>query len=173
MNRRGVFAAAVGVAAAAAGLALALRRGTEAEPLDSAFWAQRFPGLGGAETALAAFRGRPLMLNFWATWCAPCVTEMPLLAAFARQHPGWQVVGVAVDREEPVRRFVTERHIPFPILLADGRGPALARTLGNSAGGLPFTVVFDPSGQARERRLGALDSTLLTRWNDRYGGSSG
>ena len=166
MKRRAAAVGILGVGAGLAGVGASLWRDRERQAADDAVWRLRFPRPGGGELALASLRGRPLLLNFWATWCVPCVTEMPLLARFAERHPDWQIVGLAVDREEPVSRFVAERRIAFAIALADVQGLELSRTLGNTAGGLPFSVAFGRSGRAERHHLGALDDEVLRTWAD-------
>ena len=118
----------------------------------------------GGELALGSLRGRPLVLNFWATWCPPCVEEMPMLDRFQReqQRGGWQVVGLAVDSAAPVREFLARHPVGFPIGLAGMQGVELSRALGNTRGALPFSVVFDARGeagraQARRAELGRSD----------------
>src|SRR5438128_2664895 len=96
----------------------------------------------GAQLSMQALRGRPLLLNFWATWCPPCVEEMPLLDRFFRQSgsKSWQVVGLAIDQPSAVRNFLKKTPVTFPIGLAGLGGTELAKSLGNEVGGLPFTV---------------------------------
>jgi thiol-disulfide isomerase/thioredoxin len=171
MKRRSLLAGVVGGGAAAVGVLAALLHdgdGDGGAATDAALWRWRPARIGGGDLAFADMRGRPLLLNFWATWCAPCVTEMPMLSRFAAEHPDWHVVGVAVDQEAAVRRFVSERGIAYPIALADTGGLDLARSLGNAAGGLPFTVAFDANGRSRERHLGALEPATLASWSERF-----
>jgi thiol-disulfide isomerase/thioredoxin len=178
MRRRRILAAGAAVAAASAGLGWALRRYTAGSAGDNApagnahpvdFWTLRFEAPDGGEVVLASLRGRPLLLNFWATWCPPCVEEMPMLDRFQREHrgAGWQVLGLAVDAAQPVREFLSRRPVGFTIGLAAVQGVALARALGNAGGALPFSVVFDTRGDAVERKLGALNWADLTAWAGR------
>ena len=176
-SKRRLLVAGVGLAAAGLGLGWALRRQlsqpTGEDVVDSApapadLWRQRFETPDGGEIALAAFRGRPLVLNFWATWCAPCVEEMPLLDRFEREHrgAGWQVVGLALDSAEPVREFLARTPVGFAIGLASARGVALSRSLGNTQGALPFSVAFAADGNPFAHKLGALKRQELTSWVD-------
>ena len=132
-----------------------------------AFWDLSFQTPQGAALPIAAMRGRPLLLNFWATWCPPCVEEMPLLDRFFRQQPanGWQVVGLAIDQPSAVRTFLAKTAVTFPIGLAGLEGTELAKNLGNLAGGLPFTMVFGPDGNVRQRRMGRVSETDLAAWS--------
>lgn len=163
MKRRTIALAGAGLAAAAAGAGWRWwsATGGASEP-PPAFWSLRFERPEGGELALAGFRGRPLLLNFWATWCAPCIKEMPDLDRFGQTYgaQGWQVVGLAIDGPTPVREFLKKLPVRFPIGLAGLEGTDLARDLGNAQGGLPFTVVFDRQGRIAARKLGQ------TRWNE-------
>jgi thiol-disulfide isomerase/thioredoxin len=165
-RRRLLLFAGVGAAAALVGTGSALWRRSQSVEVPAALWTTRLARVGGGEIAFAALRDKPLLLNFWATWCAPCVTEMPLLERFhqERQPTGWQVLGVAVDREAPVVEFVRQHGISFPIALAGAVGLDLARSLGNGPGGLPFTAAFAAGGSSLGNRLGAVDPAMLERW---------
>jgi thiol-disulfide isomerase/thioredoxin len=105
---------------------------------------------------MARLRGRPLLLNFWATWCEPCLREMPALDRFARDFAasGWQVVGIAVDQLDTVKAFLAHTPVSFTIAVADASALALARSLGNDAGALPFSVVLSSGGVITYRKLG-------------------
>lgn len=107
---------------------------------------------------MAAFKGKPLLVNFWATWCPPCVEELPLLNGFfhENQSKNWQVLGIAVDKLDAVQRFLLKTQLQFPVAMAGMEGTALSRTLGNLGGGLPFTVVFDPRAKVVHRKMGIL-----------------
>ncbi|HET6599996.1 MAG TPA: TlpA disulfide reductase family protein [Burkholderiaceae bacterium] len=170
MNRRKALFTGIALAAGAAGLGGALwrqRKATEKhDALEAAVWSRTFAQPNGQALRLADFRGKPLLLNFWATWCPPCVREMPLLDRFhLDQHAnGWQVAGLAIDNQDAVKVFLAQHPVAYPIGLAGFAGAELARTLGNVGGGLPFTVIFDRSGDVVDRKLGLVKPAELAGW---------
>lgn len=115
---------------------------------------------------VSTFAGKPLLLNFWATWCPPCVAELPMLDAFLSEQRsrGWQILGLAVDQPSAVRKFLGRTPVSFPMGMAGLQGTELSRALGNLTGGLPFTVVFDAKGQVRHRKMGQLEARDLQNW---------
>lgn len=175
LPRRRLLAGAAG-AGLAAGLAVAWwvqQRRPEAPAAPGAaapdlLWRSRFEQPAGGELVLAGLRGKPLLLNFWATWCPPCIEELPLLDSFFRQNAvnGWQVVGLAIDQPSAVRKFLANRPLAFPIGLAGLEGTDLARALGNLAGGLPFTLVLSAAGEVVARRMGQVHAPDLAAWKD-------
>ena len=183
MNRRRVALLGSGVALASLGLGWAMRWYAERPPQTSPqsvteigsappaidIWPMRFERPGGGELVFAELRGRPLVLNFWATWCPPCVEEMPMLDRFHRAQgaDGWQVVGLAIDGAEPVREFLAKHPVGFPIALAGQKGVSIARSLGNQRGALPFSVLYDATGKAIAHKLGALTTDELDTWTRR------
>lgn len=168
MKRRAlVLGTTVGAIAAAAGGGLAWwrwRLDDTAAP--DGFWQTRFERPEGGEFVLADFKGKPLVLNFWATWCPPCITELPLLDRFHLEHQaqGWTVLALAVDSPTPVREFLRKRPLAMPVGLAGLDGVEFGRSLGNRQGGLPFTVVFGSEGTVRSRKLGALKEADIAAW---------
>jgi thiol-disulfide isomerase/thioredoxin len=168
-RRRGLLYAGAGAAAALAGAGAALwnwRLGPVADPAVPELWAMNFDTPAGTPLAMQSFRGRPLLLNFWATWCPPCVEEMPLLDAFYRENSskGWQVVGLAIDQPGAVRSFLQRTPVGYPLGLAGMGGTELAKGLGNLTGGLPFTVVVGAAGNVLQRRMGRVSAADLAQW---------
>ena len=124
--------------------------------------------LSGDTMRLSDHVGRPVILNFWATWCAPCIEEMPLLDRFYTENRAndWQVLGLAVDQAAPVTRFLERMPMQFPIALAGFAGIDLSRKLGNTGGGLPFSVLIDSSSRIKQRKIGQLSAQDLQQWQN-------
>lgn len=129
-------------------------------------WAQNFQTPGGGELVMQSLRGKPLLINFWATWCPPCVEELPLLDRFYRENAsnGWQVVGLAVDQPSAVRGFLQKMPLSFPVGLAGLGGTELGKSLGNLVGGLPFSVVLGAQGAVLHRKMGKVSDADLALW---------
>ena len=120
------------------------RPATPAKTLD---WS--FADLEGKHQTLAQWRGQVLVLNFWATWCPPCLREIPVFIDLQRRYAdrGLQLVGIALDQAEAVRPFVTEKAVNYPVLTGDEDVVRFMQTLGNTIGGLPYTAVIGRDGQ--------------------------
>ncbi len=156
-RREVLILGAIGAGAAVAGGlvgALALQAQSGAADLLAA----PFRDLSGAKRTLREWRGRVVVCNFWATWCAPCREEIPMLVAvrevFAAK--GAEIVGIGIDQAAKVAEFAETYRIPYPVLIAGAHAIELMRRLGNGLGGLPYTVVVDRVGAITHRRLGAL-----------------
>lgn len=169
-RRRWMYAGAAALAGlAGAGLAWwRLMPGKVNETELPALWGLEFTTPQGEQLSMASLRGYPLLLNFWATWCPPCIEEMPMLDAFFRENSskGWRVLGLAVDKPAPVLDFLARHPVNYPVAMAGMDGLSLSSSLGNNVGGLPFTVVLAADGSVRERKIGKLSSQDLTRWRE-------
>lgn len=172
MNRRRLWLGAAAAAGLVAGVTGALRGWApgpivpkEQQALD--VWRLRFATPDGGDIVFGALRGRPLLLNFWATWCVPCIEELPLLDRFQSRQAalGWSVVGLAADQDDAVRRFLVRRAVRYPVALAGLAGIDLARQLGNPNGGLPYSVLFDRAGAIAGTKRGALTEADLATWS--------
>ncbi|HVR81560.1 MAG TPA: TlpA disulfide reductase family protein [Luteimonas sp.] len=126
------------------------------------------PGLDRKPVTLpAAYAGRPLLINVWASWCGPCIKEMPELQRFAAQQPanGVQVVGIALDDAAAVRAFLQRVPVSYPILLGTP-GPADAGVrLGNPKGVLPYSVLVSTDGRLLKQRIGPFADGEIDRWS--------
>jgi thiol-disulfide isomerase/thioredoxin len=160
----GAGAALLGLAT---GVGLKWRGDATESPATARFWAQRFNLLDGRVIEAHALRGQPLLVNFWATWCPPCIEEMPLINGFYLQNKSkkHQVLGIALDKMEAVKQFVGRVPIQYPLAVSTSEGAALARELGNVSGGLPFSVFFASAGNVARRQMGRLSVSDLQAWS--------
>jgi thiol-disulfide isomerase/thioredoxin len=173
-NRRTAMYVGVAALAAIAGAGVAWKRqagqvaGDIATDAMQAFWSAEFDSPAGESLPMTAFQGNPLVINFWATWCTPCIEEMPLIDAFFRENKekGWQVLGLAIDQPSRVRQFLSQFPVGYQIGLAGLNGTELAKRLGNDVGGLPFTVVLDGEGRLIQRKVGKLTPDDIKKWSN-------
>lgn len=163
--RFALLAAALGLASAALGYAvhLWLRTGSVSTPASATEFA--LPDLAGKKHRLADYRGKLVLLNFWATWCPPCRREIPGFIRLQERHGkrGFQILGISVDNPEAVARYWQEMKINYPMLLADDGTFALMTAYGNSTGGLPYSVLIRPDGRVATVRLGIFEEEELER----------
>ena len=128
-----------------------------ADPV-AALYSQSMPDASGKTQALAQFKGKAMLVNFWAPWCAPCVKEMPELSALQNEPNGKkvQIIGIGIDSPSNIAEFTNKLKIAYPVLVAGMTGTDLSRQFGNSAGGLPYTVLIGADGKVKKTYLGGL-----------------
>ena len=131
------------------------------DPDPQAFFSANLPDLQGQSFAMSSLKGLPLVVNFWATWCPPCVEEMPLLDRLSRDVPQARFVGIGIDTAKNIAEFAAKIPVSFPLYVAGHGGIAMVRDLGNAAGGLPFTVLIDSKGQIFKLILGQVEANSL------------
>jgi thiol-disulfide isomerase/thioredoxin len=131
-------------------------------------WAASVTDADGKPQALSAFKGQKVVVNFWASWCGPCVEEMPELVQLSHEYKkkGIRFIGIGVDSEKNVKAFLQKVKVDYPVFVSGYAGADLARQFGNSAGALPFTVVIDETGKVRETKLGQIQPDALKRTLD-------
>lgn len=157
MNRRDLLRAGVAVGALASGGTLARVAVASAAP----FYDLEFPDAAGQPRRVSEFLGKPMVLNFWATWCPPCVKEMPDLDYLQSKYPGVTVVGLAVDTADNVRKFSKKVPVSYPVLVAGHGGIQLMKDMGNPRGGLPYTILFDAQGRPVQEFIGQINRDEL------------
>jgi thiol-disulfide isomerase/thioredoxin len=167
--RRRILLTSVALAAGLSGAGWAWWRSMPQSELQSdaqAFWDMRFEKPEGGELSLQTFKGRPLLVNFWATWCPPCIEELPLLESiWIKNGPKTlQVLGLAVDQPSAVRKFLARHPLTFPMGLAGLNGTELGRSLGNSMNALPYSVLFNADGRMIAQKMGKLEAVDLAEW---------
>jgi len=168
-NRRAWMVGGLSVAAGLAGALVAWQKFEPHAVMDEAvlnFWMQSFERPEGGTLLMQEFQGKPLLINFWATWCPPCIEELPLIDAFYNRNKSksLQIIGLAVDQPSMVRRYLTQKPLSFPVGLAGFNGTELGRTLGNAQSVLPFSVIFDAKGRLLAQKAGKLDQADLDAW---------
>ena len=124
----------------------------------AALYAQSMNDAAGTAHPLSQWKGKALVVNFWAPWCAPCVKEMPELAALATDSvaKNIHVIGIDIDSPTNIAEFAARLKVSYPLYVAGMSGTELSREFGNTSGSLPYTVLIDADGKIRKTYLGQL-----------------
>ncbi|HZW13510.1 MAG TPA: TlpA disulfide reductase family protein [Noviherbaspirillum sp.] len=168
MKKNLAIFSAVAVLFAAIGVFFGMQRLEPQAPQASAtgvLFSQTFADSKGNEQEFDQWKGKFLIVNFWATWCAPCVEEMPELVALQAEiaSRNMQILGIGIDSAANIKEFAAKHQISYPLYIGGMGGTELARQLGNQAGALPFTVLIGADGAVKKTYLGRLKMEELRR----------
>ncbi|MEY3952386.1 MAG: hypothetical protein RL320_1188 [Pseudomonadota bacterium] len=166
-TRRSLLWALILITALAAGIGVGVWRLTpDSAPRADWFFLLEAPNAAGEKQVLGQHRGRLTVVNFWATWCPPCVEEMPELSQFHTDLAlsGVKVIGIAVDSPSSVREFLQERPVSYPSFTLGASGSELARKLGAPADALPYTVLINEEGDVLKQKMGKITEDELRTW---------
>ena len=162
-RRRALLGAVAAACAGLAGGAAFFVHTREAARDGTAVLSLVLPDLDGHQQALSQWRGKVMIVNFWATWCAPCREEMPQFVATQTREAanGVQFIGIAVDQVDKVQEFVKEIRLNYPTLIGGFGAIELSKQLGNDLAALPYTIVLDRGGRVVHTQLGPLKPARL------------
>lgn len=132
-------------------------------PSSALLFAATLNDLDDKPVALERYRGKPLIVNFWARWCGPCRVEIPELIAIRQAHKGkLEVLGIGIeDKADAAKEFARAYEMDYPVFVAKDKGIPLMQALGNTKGGLPFTIVIDRNGQVVQKKMGIMKKADL------------
>lgn len=127
-------------------------------PSSAPLFAATLSDLDDKPVALERYKGKPLVVNFWARWCGPCRAEIPELIKFRNTHKGKiEVLGIGIeDKAEPAKEFAKAYDMDYPVFVAKEQGIPLMQALGNTKAGLPYTLFIDRNGQVVQRKMGIV-----------------
>ena len=169
MNRRQwIVIAGVSVLALLAGILTSqwiTQSGLASEPSIKAFFANSWQTPEGKPANADNWRGKVLVVNFWASWCPPCVEEMPTLDQISKEYATKNVlfVGIGIDSPSNIREFLQKTPVSYPIVIGGLEGSNLAKQMGNSQGALPYTIIISPSGKSTFTKLGKITEDELKK----------
>ncbi len=139
--------------------------GLASDPSIKAFFANPWQTPDGKPANSQNWRGNVLVVNFWASWCPPCVEEMPALDKIAQEYAPKNVliVGIGIDSPSNIREFLQKTPVSYPIVLGGIEGSNLSKQMGNTQGALPYTVVINPKGKSIYTKLGKISEEELKK----------
>lgn len=141
----------------------AMATAADEQPSSAPLFAATLADLDDKPAALAKYKGKPLVVNFWARWCGPCRAEIPELIKFRAEQQGKiEVLGIGIeDKAEPAKEFAKAYDMDYPVFVAKAQGIPLMKDLGNSRGGLPYTLFIDRHGQVVQKKMGLIKKADL------------
>ncbi len=139
--------------------------GLASDPSIKAFFANPWKTPDGKSANIDDWRGKVLVVNFWASWCPPCVEEMPTLDKIAQEYASKNVliVGIGIDSPSNIRQFLEKTPVSYPIMIGGLDGSALAKQMGNAQGALPYTVIINAKGKSVFTKLGKISEEELKK----------
>jgi thiol-disulfide isomerase/thioredoxin len=162
MNRRQwIIIVAISLLALLAGVVTSqwiYKTGLASDPAVKAFFANSWQAPDGKTVDTQKWQGRVLVVNFWASWCPPCVEEMPTLDKLQQEFLQQNVlfVGIGIDSPSNIREFLSNTPVSYPIVIGGLEGSNLSKQLGNSQGALPYTIIINAKGKATYSKLGKI-----------------
>ncbi len=167
MKRRNLILGVSGAGALAAGVFLSSSPvAAPAHPAIEALFEGKVLNVDGKGYPMKSLRGKPMLINVWAPWCAPCVEELPELSALSQASvaKSVQFIGLGVDNAQNISDFSVKNPVLFPLVVAGVAGTTLAKALGNTSGALPFTVLINAAGQPVSQKTGRVSSAEVRAW---------
>jgi thiol-disulfide isomerase/thioredoxin len=167
MNRRQwISIIGISLVALAAGVLTSqwiYRAGLADDPAIKAFFANPWQTPDGKSVDTKEWRGKVLVVNFWASWCPPCVEEMPTLDKLQAEFKTQNVlfVGIGIDSPSNIRQFLEKTPVSYPIVIGGLEGSNISKQMGNAQGALPYTVIINTQGKATSSKLGKISEEEL------------
>ncbi|MBU3601661.1 TlpA disulfide reductase family protein [Polynucleobacter sp. AM-25C3] len=141
------------------------KTGLASDPAIKAFFANSWQTPDGKSVDTDKWRGKVLVVNFWASWCPPCVEEMPTLDKLQQEFKAQNVlfVGIGIDSPSNIREFLAKTPVSYPIVIGGMEGSNLSKQMGNSQGALPYTIIINSQGKATSSKLGKISEEDLRK----------
>jgi thiol-disulfide isomerase/thioredoxin len=169
MNRRQwIIIVAISLLALLAGVLASqwiYKTGLASDPAVKAFFANSWQSADGKPVDTQKWQGKVLVVNFWASWCPPCIEEMPTLDLLSQEFLQQNVlfVGIGIDSPSNIREFLKSTPVSYPIVIGGLEGSNLSKQMGNTQGALPYTVIINSKGKATYTKLGKISEEELRK----------